>query len=58
MTTTALDRQTSLSIFERMLMMRHFEEAVIALYKQGRSSAIIISISPGSDRRRRPGSAG
>src|SRR3972149_4186398 len=35
MTTTALDRQTSLSIFERMLMMRHFEEAVIALYKQG-----------------------
>src|SRR6266568_8830426 len=36
MTTTALDRRTSLSIFERMLMMRHFEEAVIALYKQGR----------------------
>ena len=29
MTTTALDRQTSLSIFERMLMMRHFEETVI-----------------------------
>src|SRR3990170_5154454 len=36
MTTTALDRRISLSIFERMLMMRHFEEAVIALYKQGR----------------------
>src|SRR5450631_4777613 len=36
MTTTALDRRTSLSIFERMLMMRHFEEAVIQLYKQGR----------------------
>lgn len=36
MTTTALDRQTSLSIFERMLMMRHFEETVIHLYKQGR----------------------
>ena len=36
MTTTALDRRTSLSIFERMLMMRHFEEAVIRLYKQGR----------------------
>lgn len=36
MTTLALDRQTSLSIFERMLMMRHFEEAVIRLYKEGR----------------------
>ena len=36
MTTTALDRRTSLSIFERMLMIRHFEEAVIQLYKQGR----------------------
>ncbi len=37
MTTTALDRPTSLSIFERMLMMmRRFEEAVIQLYKQGR----------------------
>jgi len=36
MTTKALDRQTSLSIFERMLMIRHFEEAVIQLYKQGR----------------------
>src|ERR1035437_3620869 len=35
MTTTALDRRTSLSIFDRMLMIRHFEEAVIALYKQG-----------------------
>ncbi|HYA05259.1 MAG TPA: thiamine pyrophosphate-dependent dehydrogenase E1 component subunit alpha [Xanthobacteraceae bacterium] len=31
-----LDRRTSLSIFQRMLMIRHFEEAVIALYKQGR----------------------
>jgi pyruvate dehydrogenase E1 component alpha subunit len=31
-----LDRRTSLSIFERMLMIRHFEEAVIRLYKQGR----------------------
>jgi pyruvate dehydrogenase E1 component alpha subunit len=36
MTTTALDRRTSLSIFERMLMIRHFEEAVIRLYKDGR----------------------
>ena len=36
MTTTPLDRRTSLSIFERMLMIRHFEEAVIQLYKQGR----------------------
>src|SRR6202795_2094515 len=36
MTTTALDRRTSLSIFERMLMIRHFEEAVIQLYTQGR----------------------
>jgi len=35
MTTTALDRPTSLSIFERMLMIRHFEEAVIRLYKEG-----------------------
>ncbi len=30
-----LDRKTSLSIFDRMLMMRHFEEAVIRLYKEG-----------------------
>jgi acetoin:2,6-dichlorophenolindophenol oxidoreductase subunit alpha len=30
----ALDRKTSLSIFERMLMIRYFEEAVIALYQQ------------------------
>lgn len=29
-----LDRKTSLSIFERMLMMRYFEEAVIKLYEQ------------------------
>jgi pyruvate dehydrogenase E1 component alpha subunit len=36
MTTNTLDRRTSLSIFERMLMIRHFEEAVIELYKQGR----------------------
>lgn len=36
MTTLALDRRTSLSIFERMLMIRHFEEAVIQLYEQGR----------------------
>ncbi|MGA8652485.1 MAG: thiamine pyrophosphate-dependent enzyme, partial [Xanthobacteraceae bacterium] len=35
MTATALDRRTSLSIFERMLMIRHFEEAVIQLYRQG-----------------------
>src|ERR1039457_2321314 len=35
MTPTPLDRRTSLSIFGRMLMMRHFEEAVIQLYKQG-----------------------
>ncbi len=32
----ALDRKTSLSIFDRMLMIRHFEEAVIRLYKEGR----------------------
>jgi TPP-dependent pyruvate/acetoin dehydrogenase alpha subunit len=36
MTTLALDRQTSLSIFERMLLIRHFEETVIRLYKEGR----------------------
>jgi len=33
---TALDRRTRLSIFQRMLMIRHFEEAVIELFKQGR----------------------
>jgi pyruvate dehydrogenase E1 component alpha subunit len=32
----ALDQKTSLSIFERMLMMRHFEEAVIRLYNDKR----------------------
>jgi pyruvate dehydrogenase E1 component alpha subunit len=31
-----LDQRTSLSIFDRMLLMRHFEEAVIRLYKEGR----------------------
>ncbi|MGH6725073.1 MAG: thiamine pyrophosphate-dependent dehydrogenase E1 component subunit alpha [Pseudolabrys sp.] len=36
MTITSLDRRTSSSIFDRMLMMRHFEEAVIRLYKEGR----------------------
>jgi pyruvate dehydrogenase E1 component alpha subunit len=36
MPTTPLDRRTGLSIFERMVMMRHFEEAVIRLYKEGR----------------------
>ena len=34
--TMTLDRRTGLSIFERMLMIRHFEEAVIRLYKEGR----------------------
>ena len=34
MTAAALDQETSLSIFERMLMMRHFEEAVIRLYNE------------------------
>jgi pyruvate dehydrogenase E1 component alpha subunit len=29
-----LDRKTSLSIFDRMLIMRHFEEAVIRMYEQ------------------------
>ncbi len=33
---TQLDRHASLSIFERMLLMRHFEEAVIRLNKEGR----------------------
>ncbi len=36
MTTEPMDRQTALSLFERMLMMRHFEEAVIRLYEEGR----------------------
>ena len=36
MPTTPLDRQTALSIFERMVLIRHFEEAVIRLYKEGR----------------------
>ena len=30
------DRRTSLSILERMLRMRHFEEAVIRLHKEGK----------------------
>jgi acetoin:2,6-dichlorophenolindophenol oxidoreductase subunit alpha len=30
--TATIDRETSISIFERMLTMRHFEEAVIRLY--------------------------
>src|SRR6516162_4247002 len=30
-----LDRKIGLSIFDRMLMIRHFEEAVIRLYKDG-----------------------
>jgi pyruvate dehydrogenase E1 component alpha subunit len=34
MATAALDQKTSLSIFERMLMMRHFEEAAIRLYNE------------------------
>jgi acetoin:2,6-dichlorophenolindophenol oxidoreductase subunit alpha len=33
---TQLDRRTGLSIFERMLLMRHFEEAVIRLYMEAR----------------------
>jgi TPP-dependent pyruvate/acetoin dehydrogenase alpha subunit len=36
MTIATLDQQTSLSIFERMLMIRHFEEAVIRLHNEGR----------------------
>lgn len=35
MTRSSLNRGTALSIFERMLMIRHFEEAVIQLYQQG-----------------------
>jgi pyruvate dehydrogenase E1 component alpha subunit len=34
--TTPLDRRKSLAIFERMLMMRHFEEAVVRLYQEKR----------------------
>ncbi len=34
--TEPLGRLTSLSIFRRMLLMRHFEEAVIRLYNEGR----------------------
>ena len=34
--TAILDREMSLSIFERMLTMRHFEEAIILLYNEGR----------------------
>ena len=34
--TEPLGRDTSLSIFRRMLTMRHFEEAVIRLYNDGR----------------------
>src|ERR1700682_1006580 len=33
---TQLDRRTGLSIFDRMVLARHFEEAVIRLYKEGR----------------------
>jgi pyruvate dehydrogenase E1 component alpha subunit len=36
MTASALDQKTSLSIFDRMLMMRHFEETVIRLYNEKR----------------------
>ena len=36
MSPTVPDRRICLSIFDRMLMMRHFEEAVIRLYKEGR----------------------
>lgn len=36
MKTTPLDRATSLSILQRMLMIRYFEEEVIRLYQQGR----------------------
>ena len=36
MTTATLGRETSLSLFERMLAMRHFEEAVIRLYNDRR----------------------
>jgi len=35
MTIATLDQKTSLSIFERMLMIRHFEEAVIRLHNEG-----------------------
>jgi acetoin:2,6-dichlorophenolindophenol oxidoreductase subunit alpha len=36
MAPTAPDRKTCLSIFDRMLMMRHFEEAVIRLHSDGK----------------------
>ncbi len=36
MTVQSLGQATGLSIFERMLLIRHFEEAVIRLYKEGR----------------------
>jgi pyruvate dehydrogenase E1 component alpha subunit len=35
-TAAFLDRRSGLSIFERMLLMRHFEEAVIRLHSEGR----------------------
>lgn len=36
MTASPLDRKTSLSIFDRMLMMRYFEEAVLRLHQERR----------------------
>ena len=36
MKVSPLDRKTSLSIFDRMLMMRYFEEAVLRLYQERR----------------------
>jgi pyruvate dehydrogenase E1 component alpha subunit len=36
MTVSPLDRKTSLSIFDRMLMMRYFEEAVLRLHQERR----------------------
>ena len=36
MTISLLDRKTTLSIFDRMLMMRYFEEAVLRLYNERR----------------------
>lgn len=35
MTTATVDARQRLSIFERMLLMRHFEEAVVRLFKEG-----------------------
>lgn len=49
MTTISLNRATSLSIFERMLLMRHFEEMVIQL-------SCVISISAAMPSR--PGASG